>query len=170
MDRRHMCAVAIAGLLVPATAGVAFADDPPPSITPAEVEELILPGGSYEVEKTVQTAAIPPKIQVCLLEDETGSFSDDIGNLQAAAGAIFDDVDAATSMAEFAVAGFRDYDVDGYGSPGDWVYRLLSPMSDLKADWTAGVGGLTAGGGGDGPEAQYDAIVATLNGGYGEDP
>ena len=57
----------------------------------------------------------------------------------------------------FAVAGFRDY--------GDaFVYHLLSPMNPAKPAWLAGVGALTAGGGGDIPEAQYDAIVSAASG------
>ena len=52
------------------------------SIDPASVEELIYPGGSIDVEKTVGTAEIPPKVDICLLEDETGSFGDDITNLK----------------------------------------------------------------------------------------
>jgi len=112
----------------------------------------------------VETPVIPPKVEVCLLEDETGSFFDDIANLQAAASGIYDAVVAGSPDARFAVAGFRDYPVDPYGSTGDWVYRLLSPMDPDKADWLAGVAALGAGGGGDEPEAQYDAIVAAVAG------
>lgn len=131
-----------------------------PALTPAEVSETVAQGGSFDVAKTVHTPEIPPSVDVCLLEDETGSFFDDIGNLQTAAGAIYDAVVAGAPNAEFAVAGFRDYNISPYGDPGDWVYQLLSPMNSTKAAWLAGIGGLSAGGGNDGPEAQYDAIVA----------
>ncbi|MEN8238344.1 MAG: hypothetical protein ABFR53_03975 [Actinomycetota bacterium] len=133
-----------------------------PGLTPEEVNEVIFPGASIEIEKTVHTPEIPPSVDVCLLEDETGSFSDDIANLQnpATIAAIYNDVVAGAPGANFAVAGFRDYDLDPYGNSGDWVYRLTSAMSPDFLDWESGVNALTAGGGNDGPEAQYDAIVA----------
>lgn len=140
-----------------------------PSVTPDTVEAVVFPGGEYVVEKTVTTPEIPPKVDVCLLEDETGSFFDDIANLQnpVTIAAIFDGVRAASPDSQFAVAGFRDYPVSPYGSPGDWVYRLYSTMSPLFANWSTGVNLLSAGGGNDIPEAQYDAIVAAVDGGFG---
>ena len=140
-----------------------------PSISPATVEATIYPGGELVVDKTVQTPRIPPKVDVCLLEDETASFGDDIGNLKnpATIAAIFNGVRATSPDSEFAVAGFRDYPVIPYGNSGDWVYRLLSTMSPVFANWSAGINALSAGGGGDIPEGQYDAIVAAVNGGLG---
>jgi hypothetical protein len=149
--------VAMAIAVVPA----ASATDGP-SLTPASVEEVVFPGSSISIDKTVQTPEIPPSVDVCLLEDETGSFADDIANLKnpATIAAIFNGVVAGAPDAQFAVAGFRDYARSPYGDGGDWVYRLLSSMSPLFANWEAGVNALSAGGGFDGPEAQYDAIVA----------
>jgi hypothetical protein len=143
-----------------------------PGLSPETVKRIVLPDAEFEVEKTVHTPEIPPTVEVCLLEDETGSFEDDIGNLQAGTTAedIFDNVIAASPNARFAVAGFRDYDEGDYGDSGDWVYRRLSGMSPVKAGWLGGIALLTAGGGGDIPEAQYDAIVAALQGGFGFGP
>jgi len=136
------------------------------AVTPPSVSETLMIGESITIEKTVTTPEIPSKIDVCLLEDETESFSDDIGNLQGGTTAsdIYDTVIAMSPGAHFAVAGFRDYPVSPHGSPGDWVYRLLSPMSSAKASWLTGIAALTAGGGLDLPEAQYDAIVEATEG------
>lgn len=141
-------------------------------LTPREVVAELHPNEFITIEKTVSTPAIPPKVEVCLLEDETGSFWDDIGNLQTppTASDIYDNVVAESPGARFAVAGFRDYPVSPYGNTGDWVYHLLSPMSADKTDWISGIAALTAGGGADAPEAQYDAIVAAVQGGFNEDP
>jgi hypothetical protein len=139
-------------------------------IQPRTVNATIFPGGSVDIVKTVTTPELPPVVDICLLEDETGSFGDDIGNLNTAAPGIYDDVTAASPDAQFAVAGFRDYPVSPYGGPTDWVYRLVSSMSPAKAAWLAGVAALTASGGGDGPEAQYDAIVAASGPGSFTDP
>jgi hypothetical protein len=157
---------------ITAMVGLAIATGTHPGLTPAIVNEVIAPGDSVNILKTVHTAFIPASIEVCLLEDETGSFDDDIANLQGGTTAsdIYDAINFASPGARFAVAGFRDYPEDPYGAPGDWIYRLLSPMSSVKADWLGGIAGLTAGGGNDPPEAQYDAIVAAIEGGFEEDP
>jgi hypothetical protein len=133
-----------------------------PALSPTDVEVSVFPGADAWVEKTVHTPEIPPDIDICLVQDETGSFFDDIANLQnpATINAIYDGIKAGAPGAHFAVTGFRDYDLNPWGSPGDWVYRLLSSMSPTLADWTNGVNALVAGGGNDFPEAQYDAIAA----------
>jgi hypothetical protein len=134
-------------------------------VEPAEVSYEMYPGTSVEVQKEVTTPTIPPVVDICLLEDETGSFDDDIDYLQAGTTAedLYNTIVGTSPDAQFAVAGFRDYDVAPYGSPGDWVYRLLSSMSPFLTDWLDGIGDLTAGGGNDVPEAQYDAIVAAAD-------
>jgi hypothetical protein len=143
----------------------AFADVDPPSV------EAELPrGGSMQVEKTVTTPAIPAIVDICLLEDETGSFGDDIVNLQLAAPDLYDTIVATAPDAQFAVAGFRDFPVAPFGDPSDWVYRLLQPMDPDKADWLAGVAALTAGGGADTPEAQFNAMAAAAGPGLFMDP
>ena len=146
-----------------------------PGLDPASVEATIAPGDSLDVEKTVTTPSIPPIVDVCLLEDLTGSFTDDIGNLQTpgTAEAIFDAVTAASPDAQFAVTGFQDYPVDPYGIPGDFVYQRFSGMSASEAAWVAGINGLSIPSpfsGGDIPEAQYDAIVAAAGPGTFNDP
>jgi hypothetical protein len=111
-------------------------------------------------------------VDICLLEDETGSFDDAIDYLQAGTTAedLYNAIVSTSPDAQFAVAGFRDYDEIPYGSPGDWVCRLLSAMSPSLTDWLDGIAALAAGGGNDIPEAQYDAIVAAAGPGTFVDP
>lgn len=166
MNKLPRVTVLLSAILASALAtGIAAAQ-----IDPGTVEETIAPGDSIEIEKDVTTPEIPLVVDICLLEDETGSFVDDIVNLQTAAEPLFDTIVLTSPDAQFAVAGFRDYPVDPYGVPGDWVYRLLSPMDPTKAAWLAGVAALTAGGGNDTPESQYDAIVAAAGPGAFNDP
>ena len=172
MLRRTLLLAAMALILAVLPITTAGADNGYPGIMPDTVEHVVLPGTSFDIAKTVNTPEIPPMVEVCLLEDETGSFADDIGNLQTppTASDIYDSVVAASPGAKFAVAGFRDYPDGVHGGTGDWVYRLLSSMSPAKANWLNGIAALTAGGGMDTPEAQYDAIVAALQGGFDYDP
>ena len=134
-------------------------------VDPSTVDVVLAPGESLSLEKTVTTPEIPPVVDIVLLEDETSSFGDDITNLQGGTTAsdIYDAIIAESPSAQFAVSGFRDYDQPPHGNPGDWAYRSLSGMSPAKADWLAGIAALTAGGGADIPEAQYDAIVEAAN-------
>jgi hypothetical protein len=146
-----------------------------PGLDPANVEATIAPGDSLDIDKTVHTPTIPPIVDVCLLEDETGSFLDDIGNLQTPPTAhdIYAAVTAASPGANFAVAGFQDYPAGGGGIPGDHVYVLRSPMDPSESSWLAGIAALnipSPASGGDFPEAQYDAIVAATGPGTFNDP
>jgi len=140
------------------------------SVTPSELVKELALYESTSVDKDITTPEIPPVLEMCLLEDETGSFADDIHNLKNAKQAIYDDIVDKTSSAKFAVTGFRDYAVSPHGSPGDWVYRVLSSMNSAEQAWLNGVDSLTAGGGADGPEAQYDAIVLAAKGGNSGNP
>jgi len=133
-------------------------DPPPPSITPSSVARTIADGQSENINKTVQTPTIPPLVDIFLLEDETGSFGDDIANLVAVAGPLWDAIAASGTNFTMGVGGFRDFAQDGWGSTGDWVYRRLSDLTTTKATFTGAVGSLTAGGGNDGPEAQLEAL------------
>ena len=159
-------------------ASITIANGVDPVVDPPKVVETLAIGESIVVEKKVTTPEIPILIDVCLLEDETGSFYDDITHLQDGTTAedIYDAVTVVSPGAQFAVAGFRDYPVYPYGNDGsvipppDWVYSLLSPMSSAEADWLAGIALLSAGGGLDIPEAQYDAIVAAAGPGIFVDP
>ncbi len=158
--RRILAALAVLALTIVGASRSASAGE---YIDPTTVEALLYPGESTDIAKAVGTADIPPKVDVCLLEDETGSFRDDIANLQnpATIAAIFDGVRSSSPDSQFAVAGFRDFG-------DDFVYRLEQSMSPNFADWESGVNGLTAAGGGDFPEAQYPAIRAAVDGGFGQ--
>jgi hypothetical protein len=153
--------LAIAAMLMSLGVSAVAAD---PGISPASVTQLIFPGESYSLGKTVGTPSIPPKIDLCVLEDETASFSDDIANFKAAAPGLFASIVAAAPDSQFGVHGFRDYPISPFGAGGDWVHRKLSALSPSGPAFVAGVNALTAGGGADIPEALLDAVVATVQG------
>src|SRR3990170_2826886 len=139
----------------------ATAHDPTFGVVPAVVTETIAPGNSIDVPKTVHTLAIPPLVDICLVEDETGSFSDDIANLQALAGpggSLITALDATGSNYATCVVGYRDFAQDSWGNTGDWVYRRLADVTLAGAGFLSGVPLLSAGGGADIPEAQLEAL------------
>jgi hypothetical protein len=141
--------------------GVASAGADSVGVEPATVHETLAPGGSITVSKTVHTTPIPPLVDICLVEDETGSFIDDIANLQTLAapgGPLITALDATGVNYASCVYGFRDFNQDSWGDPGDWVVRRLADVTAGGGGFIAGVPGLTAAGGNDTPEAQLEAL------------
>ena len=69
--------LAMAFAIVP----VASADGPP-GFSPESVDEVLFPGDSVEVQKAVHTPELPPKLDVCLIVDLSGSYWDDLPNIK----------------------------------------------------------------------------------------
>jgi hypothetical protein len=118
-------------------------------------------GSTISIDKVVHTTAIPPKVDICLVQDETGSFGDDIATLNAlTTGTLIPALDATGSDYSTCVVGFRDFAQDGWGFAGDWVYRRYADVTPGGAGFAAGVPQLSAvpGAGADDPEAQLEAL------------
>ena len=161
--RTRLVAAAIAAAATSLAVGLttATAHDPVIGVVPNAVSGELAPGESMTVDKTVHTIAIPPLVDIFLLEDETGSFGDDIANLQALAapgGPLIMALDATGANYATGVGGFRDFAQSTWGSTGDWVYKRYSDVTLGGAGLVAGVPLLTAGGGNDDPEAQLEAL------------
>jgi hypothetical protein len=129
-----------------------------PGVDPALVNRSADPGSTITVTKTVHTPAIPPKPDVVLLVDTTGSMGPSIANVQANLHTVISTVRASQPSAEFAVASYRD---EGDGA------ELFTVRQDLTADETAvqtAVDGLAVGGGGDIPEAWVNGLFEVSTG------
>lgn len=119
------------------------------------------PGATVSIDKVVPTTAIPPKVDICLVQDETGSFGDDITTLNGlTAGTLIPALDATGSDYATCVVGFRDFAQNGWGLAGDWVYRRYANVTAAGGGFSTGVPQLTAtpGAGNDGPEGQLEAL------------
>jgi len=72
----------------------------------------------YESAPSLNTSfvvpSVPERVQVCLVTDTTGSYRDDIDNLNEQIGSIVSIVSDAES-AQFGLATFEDYPVSPYG-------------------------------------------------------
>jgi len=129
-----------------------------PDLTPATVDATVFPGGSVQINKTVHLPAFPPVFDLCLVQDETGSFIEDFPVMAAQIPGLIAALDASGSDYATCVAGFRDFAQNGWGDPGDWVYRRVADVTAGGGGFTAGVPLLSAGGGNDLPEAQLEAL------------
>ncbi|OPZ44173.1 MAG: hypothetical protein BWY93_00728 [Euryarchaeota archaeon ADurb.BinA087] len=142
----------------------------PVPVDPISVSVDLLPGDSSSVEKMVTPPDYPPVLDLLLLEDETGSFYDDIAAMQGGlASDIWEGIVAEVTDFQGGVAGFRDFAQDGWGGSGDWVYNLYADLTGDKTTWLTGVGVLSALGGADTPEAQLAALKAAVGHGWDSD-
>lgn len=142
-----------AGALVVGLAGPAFA-----GVAPTAVDAAADPGSSLSVSKTVTTPEIPPRPDVVLLADTTGSMGGSLANVKAQLGDITSTVTAAQPDAQFAVTSYRDQ------FDGAEFFRVRTALTAVVADVQSGVDGLFAGGGGDIPEGQLNALTRIATG------
>ncbi|HEY9328682.1 MAG TPA: HYR domain-containing protein [Streptomyces sp.] len=102
----------LAAGLAPASAGTGVATavpvPPEPWVTPASLHEALDPGGSTGVDKAVRTPAIPPRPDVVLLVDGTGSMGVPIDDVKKGLTSITNAVRAEQPDAWFAVATYGD--------------------------------------------------------------
>ena len=151
---------AIAHRLVPAAVGTAVLTvvtatvaAATPGVSPAHYADALDPGASVTITKTVETPPIPPKPDIVLMADTTGSMGSSITNVRTNAGDILAQVQAAQPDAQFAIAEYKD---DESSSP--FAYRVDQQLTASASDAVAGIGAWSAGGGGDEPEAWIGAL------------
>lgn len=151
----------LAGAGLMATATLAAVDPP-------MVQDELAPGNAIEVLKTVDVPAFPPKLDVCVIFDLSGSFNTDIMFIQAnnLAQGIVDGVRAEVADSRFALASHVDYPFEQWGFPpsGDYAYLLNQAMTANAPAWVTAVNALTTFSGFDGPESQYEAIFQAVTG------
>jgi len=136
-----------------------------PGLTPDTVEVIVFPGESAAIDKTVHTPEIPPKLDVCVVIDLSGSYNDDLPNIKAVAPQVWDDIVAAgVSDLQMGLATFIDFPHDPWGGDGDYAYRLDEQLTPTKAIWVAAIDAMVTNWGGDEPESQYEAFYQLATG------
>jgi hypothetical protein len=135
-------------------------------VEPALVIDTVAPGSSIDVAKTIHTPEIPPKLDLFLLIDLSGSYAGDIVNIRAADDGIFDSVRASAPDSRFGVGSFVDYPFSpwGFADTGDYGYQRDQDLTTAKATWTGAIDGLVVRFGGDGPESQYEGLYQAATG------
>src|SRR6478609_5713111 len=119
--RRSALSIAAAGALV-ATPALAMGA----GVSPATYDASVDPGATVHVTKTVTTPEIPPKPDIVLVVDRTGSMGGAIGDVKAKMGAVIDSVQAAQPDAEFAVVAYCD--------SGETPFSLVRQLTGSKTD------------------------------------
>jgi hypothetical protein len=118
-------------------------------------------GTSTTVSKTLHLDGLPPRADIIVAVDTTGSMGTPIAQAQADAINICNQVKTAIPGARFAVVDFEDYPPPGPGQAGDVPYALkTSGFTSSCADFSAAIATMTAvpGSGGDPAEAYNRAF------------
>src|SRR5919197_5988272 len=132
------------------------------------------PGSTKTIHPTLHLDALPPRADILLALDTTGSMGTAITDARTDANNIVNDIQAQIQNARFAVADFKDYPQNPFqgvfGIPGDYPWRIDQDFTTNATTVQCGEGtatpitcalnGLTApsGSGGDGPEAYNRAF------------
>jgi Ca2+-binding RTX toxin-like protein len=106
-----------------------------------------------------------PVTDIVLLQDLSGSFGDDLPRLQTIIPPLVDNLKNPSfelifgNNPNFGIASFVDKPVGAFGSLGDFVYIKNVPLTSDTPTIVSGVNGLKIFSGGDGPEAQLEALL-----------
>ncbi|MFI6821633.1 choice-of-anchor D domain-containing protein [Micromonospora sp. NPDC050187] len=162
-----------AALLAAPTSGggaefrISVADAPVPPTTPLPptggtdgTTIGLTPGGAATLTRTVTTTTVPPRPDVVLLADTTGSMGLALADVKANARRIVGDISAVQPDARFAVTEYRD-------ATDEYAFRVNQDLTGDPAAVQEAVNTWTAAGGGDTPEANLHALSRIASGAVG---
>src|SRR4030042_3491252 len=126
-------------------------------IHPDRIDITLCPGECFEEDKQVDIEGAPTMGDVIFAFDTTGSMSGILTTAKARALDIMDDIRTLIPDTDFGVMSHRDYPSCcspicgypsmGYGSSGDWAYRLDQYLTPDDVAVSTAIAPLSAGGG-----------------------
>ncbi|GAA1515156.1 Calx-beta domain-containing protein [Dactylosporangium maewongense] len=128
-----------------------------PGVTPPGVSLTLGPGQSADIAKHVETAPVPPKPDIVFLADTTGSMTGPITDVRANAASVMGQIAAAQPQARFGVAEYKDFEDSA-------PFTVRQDITADQAAVQAGIDQWVAGGGGDLPEDNLNALFQLANG------
>ena len=118
------------------------------TITPATDAVQVAAGSSVDHLISVDVPAVPPKADILIAIDTTGSMGASIAQAKTDANSIVSGVQGSVADTQFAIVGFKD---SSDGATNE--YQVVQAMTSSSAAVQTAINGLSAGGGGDAPEA-----------------
>ena len=103
-------------------------------------------------------------LDVAFVIDLSGSYADDLPLMKAQIQDIVDRLAAAFPDLRLGLASFRDFPFPPFGGGSDFAYQIVSSLASDRAAFVAAFNGLSASGGSDLPESQYEALYQVLTG------
>ena len=125
---------------------------------------FVLPYKGPEQSSPLRFVPRVQKTDVFFDIDTTSSMSGVISSLKSGLGAIIDSTRSRVSDSAFGVASFEDFPLSPFGSLGDEPFHLFSGITTDQATAQTAANALTLGGGGDLPEAGYEALFQVADG------
>lgn len=149
----------------------AFDAAPPPRpaapVLPGADTVVSLPFQGAPVQLELRVGAALAQLDVHLSVDTTGSFGDEIDQMQSALDdRIIPALEKEVPDVAFGVSRFEDFGRDPYGAPGDVPYQLLTAITTVRTRVAAAVSALDdpLGNGGDIPESGFEALYQIATG------
>ena len=169
MHKRRLwkiCLLGVAAVLlgIGATGGQA-AD----SFTPTSISFTLAPGASWKTSQTLHLDSLPPKADIVLAVDTTGSMGAAINDAKADATKIVSRVKASIAGSRFAVVDYKDYPFSPFGGTSDYPYKLVTGLTDSPSAVSAALATMAPGGGGDLPESLNRVFFETYSDTGGDD-
>jgi hypothetical protein len=178
MRRRGLqLALIAAGATLLLTGGASVAADDvgaPDSLTPASSTLTLGHGASATIDKTLHLNASPPKADIVLAIDTTGSMGTAISQAQADAVDLMNRIKVSIPGSRFAVVDFKDYPFSPFGCTpapsscsqapegfgGDFPYLLRQSLTTSNDAVSAALAPMSTfpGDGGDNPES-YNRVI-----------
>jgi hypothetical protein len=164
IPRSKLSIAAITALLVAGmgmTLLPVYANGPPPAVDPPFVGVTLAPGDFINVDKTVYVPEFPPKLDICLVVDLSGSYFDDLDNIKLQMPVVWELVKAEVTDVRWCLTSFVDFPFLDWGGDlhGDYAYSLDQDLTPDKTTWTSAVNAMATRWGADEPESQYEALI-----------
>lgn len=105
-----------------------------------------------------------PSLDVVFIMDVTGSTGTLLPQWQTQMPNVVSAIQSKFPGVRFGLASSLDFPFDPYGAPGEYAYRLESPLSQDPAPMLTALSALGNGSGVDESESQYEAIYQALTG------
>jgi len=136
------------------------------SVTPESKDFGELEPGytSETITKTITVPEATPKLDFVLLVDHSGSYRNDLPNIKSVAPGLYDDLKSESPDLQVGLTTFIDFPFSPWGGSTDYAYRLEQDLTTTKTTWTSAINAMSAGGGSDGPESQYEGLYQTASG------
>lgn len=161
--RRMLLSLALCGLWSAAGASSQILGGLPGfPVTPASLQVQLSPGDDLSFYVCVSVpASHQVDLDVYLLEDLSGSFGDDLANLNSQFGGLYTGLNGTYNSAAFGFGGFVDKPVMPFGNItyNDYVYQTFHALSLSQPSVQAAIGSAVIRWGGDAPEAQLEALM-----------
>jgi hypothetical protein len=137
-------------------------------VTPNHVTATLASGQSITVTKAVDVPDVPPKLDLVLDVDLSGSYFDDIATIKGLKSNIFNGVRAQVADSSFGLATYVDYPFNPWGFDGfgcsDYAHLLDQDLTMAQATWESAVDAMTIRCGGDEPESQLESLFQIATG------